>query len=126
MSKYINIDFPFKDSLTGEFLNLNKTNSEAIKADIMHIILTNKGERYYLPDFGTNLRNYIFEQSDSITYDDVRDEISVALSKYIPNLKINNILIEPSDESNYTAIVKLDYVISDDVFENKDNLTIKL
>jgi phage baseplate assembly protein W len=126
MLKNINIDFPFKNSPTGDFLNLNKTSAEAIKADIMHIILTNKGERYYLPDFGTNLRNYIFEQSDSISYEEIRNEVVTSLTKFIPNLKVNNILVEASEEEDYTAIVKLEYVITDDIFENKDSLIIKI
>lgn len=124
--KNINIDFPFKNSPSGEFLNLNQTDASAVKADLMHLILTNKGERLYLPDFGTNLRAYIFEQNDSITYDDIKEEITEAIKKYIPNLKVNGVNVEQSEESDYAAIVRLDYTITEEVFETKDFLIIKL
>lgn len=122
----INIDFPFKNSPKGEFINLNQTNEAAIKADLMHLILTNKGERLYLPDFGTNLRRYIFEQNDTITYEDIKEEITDAIKKYLPNLKINDISVTPSEEMDYTAVVRLDYTITEEVFETKDFIIIKL
>jgi len=42
--KYINIDYPFKNSPQGFFLNLNSTDQKAIKADLMHLLLTTKGQ----------------------------------------------------------------------------------
>jgi len=43
--KYINIAYPFMDSPKGFFLDLTSTDSKAIKSDLMHLILTRKGER---------------------------------------------------------------------------------
>lgn len=122
----INIDFPFKNSPKGVFINLTQVDSDAIKADLMHLILTNKGERLYLPDFGTNLRRYIFEQNDSITYGDIKEEISDAIKKYLPNLKVNDVSVTESQEREYTAVIRLDYTITEEVFETKDFLIIKL
>jgi len=45
-TRYINIDFPFKDSDKGFYLNLNQTDRDAIRADLLHLLLTNKGEDY--------------------------------------------------------------------------------
>ena len=59
--KYININYPFKDSGQGFFIDLNADDNAAIKADLMHLILTIKGQRLYNPDFGTNLMRFIFE-----------------------------------------------------------------
>lgn len=60
-TRYINIDFPFKNSPKGFFLNLNDNDQRAIKADLMHLLLTRKGQRLYNPNFGTDLLRYIFE-----------------------------------------------------------------
>ena len=35
-----------------------------IRADLLHLILTRKGSRYYLPDFGTRIYEFIFEPMD--------------------------------------------------------------
>lgn len=124
--KFININFPFKDSPKGFFLDLTKTDSQAIKSDLMHLILTNKGERLYLPDFGTNLRRFIFNPNDNQTYSDIKQEINDVVSKYLPNLQINDVNIEAAAESEYKVTVRIDYTITDDVFETKDFLLIQL
>ncbi len=64
---YINIQYPFKDSKKGFLLELTETDQTAVKSDLMHLLLTNKGERFYLPNFGTNLLKFIFEPNDSLT-----------------------------------------------------------
>lgn len=122
----INIDFPFKNSSNGDFIKLNDNDNEAIKADLMHLILTNKGERLYLPDFGTNLRRYIFEPNDNLTLSDIKGEITETIKKYIPKLKLKTISVEESNEEEYTSIVRIDYVVSDDVFETQDFIIIQL
>jgi hypothetical protein len=51
-AKYINIEFPFQESKKGAFLNLNQEDAKAVRSDLMHLILTRKGERLYNPEFG--------------------------------------------------------------------------
>lgn len=126
MAKFINIDFPFRDSQRGFFLQLNTEDSRAIKADLIHLILTNKGERLYLPDFGTNLRKYLFDPYDGITENEIKREIDDAVKKYIPNLRINEITFEEAPQSQYGAVVRLDYTLTEDVFEIKDFVIIQL
>lgn len=124
--KFININFPFKDSVKGFFLDLTKTDERAIKADLMHLILTNKGERFYNPEFGVNLRKYIFEPNDGFTYTQIKDEIIDAVKKYLPNLKVNDVIIEQSQASEYAARIRIDYTITQDVFETKDFVEIQI
>jgi len=124
--KYININFPFKDSAKGFFLDLNKSDSAAIKADLMHLILTRKGERLYLPDFGTNLLKYIFQPNDGVTQSEIKDEISQTVKKYLPNLQVNKVNIEESEVSEYAATVRIDYTVTDDVFVSTDFIIINV
>jgi phage baseplate assembly protein W len=124
--KYININYPFKNSVKGFFLDLTETDDKAIKADLMHLLLTRKGERYYMPDFGTNLLQYIFEPNDRQTLSDIRQDITETVKKYLPNLVINDVIVEPSDVSEYAATVRIDYTVTDDVFEQTDFVIIQL
>ena len=41
---------------------MNKTDKDAIRADLLHLLLTNKGERLYLPEFGSDLKKFIFKK----------------------------------------------------------------
>lgn len=120
MSKSINIKFPFQDSVKGFFMDMSEDDSSAIKNDLIHLLLTEKGERYYLPNFGTNLRKYIFEPNDSITYADMKQELNDTIKEYLPNLNITQILVQNKENSEYAATVRLDYVITEGVFETKD------
>jgi len=144
------IDFPFQDSDVGDYLKLTDNAEEEIKADLIHLLLTRKGSRYYLPDFGTRLYEYIFEPLDSPTFDSIEGEIREQVTKYIPNLTINSVVVEPALEAEETpgtivsdndprvyriagqgtkentAKVKISYTISNNAFETKDFVIINI
>lgn len=150
------IDFPFRDSLKGTFLRLTETASSEIRADLLHLLLTRKGSRYYMPDFGTRLYEYIFEPYDGITFSAIESDIRDSIQKYMPNIFINNITVEPYnttrvDETNvpfeasidedlnsniyrvpgkgtseYTAKVRIDYSVTSSVFNESDFIIINL
>ena len=124
--RFININFPFKDSKQGFFLDLNNTDNEAIKADLLHLLLTRKGQRLYLPDFGTDLLKFIFEPEDGITFEAIKTDISNEIQKYLPNLQMDNLVVEQSPDSEYAVVVTIQYTITDGVFETSDILTINL
>jgi phage baseplate assembly protein W len=124
--KYININYPFKDSHKGFFLDLNDQDNQAIKADLLHLILTRKGQRLYKPDFGTDLLKFIFEPEDGITLNGIKEEITKEVKTYLPQLQLDEILIEESPESEYAAVVTIKYTITDTVFETADIVVIKL
>lgn len=141
------IDFPFKDSLKGDYLNLTETPNNEVRANLIHLLLTRKGSRYFMPDFGTRIYEYIFEQNDLITYNLIEEEIREGVRKYIPNLEINKILItnaeseeESIEEKNnnklfkntktinkpYIARVKIDYTVNNGTFSSSDFIIINI
>lgn len=123
---YININYPFKNSNDGFFLDLNSDPNAAIKADLMHLILTRKGQRLYNPEFGTDLLRFIFQPNDEMTLSEIKSEIKTVVKRYLPNLTINEITVTESDESEYAAVINIDYTITDGVFQTADVVTIKL
>ena len=144
------IDFPFRDSLKGDYFGMTETPEREIRANLIHLILTRKGSRYYLPDFGTRLYEYIFEQNDLVTFNHIDDEIRTSVKKYIPNLDINSIeVISAEDDPNevktfaqdederlfrvsdasskpYTAKVKIDYTVNNGAFSTSDFIIINI
>ena len=125
-NKSINIAYPFKDSVKGFFLDLTTTDDEAVKSDLMHLLLTRKGQRLYNPDFGTDLLKFIFEPNDSKTLAELKTEIITVVKRYLPNLDITGITVEESSENEYSAIVTIKYNISDAVFTKSDLVIINL
>tara|TARA_B100000927_G_C16464218_1_gene469060 strand:+ start:256 stop:645 length:390 start_codon:yes stop_codon:yes gene_type:complete len=124
--KFINIAFPFQQSSRGDLILLNDDDNKAIKSDLMHLILTKKGERLYLPEFGTNLLKFIYEPNDTLTRDDIKKEITDTVKKYLPNLQINEVTVEESEDSVYHAKVRIDYTVTEGVFQEKDFIIIEL
>lgn len=125
-NKYINIEFPFQESKKGFFLELNQVDTKAIRSDLMHLILTRKGERLYNPEFGTDLLRFIFEPNDSLTYSAIKLDIQTVVKKYIPNLEVNDVIIEVDETNEYRALVRIDYTITEDVFKETDFVIITL
>lgn len=144
------IDFPFRDSIDGKYLKLTETPEKEIRADLIHLLLTKKGSRYFLPDFGTRLYQFIFEPNDVTTFTLIENEIREAVSKYIPNLTIDTIqvlsaeddpdqidslsenednrLFRVSDVSNkpYTAVVKISYTVNASAFSTSDFIILNI
>ena len=124
--RFININYPFKDSLKGFFLDLTDTEAKAIKADLLHLLLTRKGQRLYNPEFGTRLLEYIYEPYDELTFSEVREEIDTAVKTYLPQVNLDNLTVEPSPLSEYAVLVTIEYTITDNVFELSDIIQINL
>ncbi len=129
------LNFPFHDSNNGDFLQLTTTPEAEIKSDLIHLLLTRKGSRYYLPDFGTNLYQYIFEPLIETTLVKIEDEINDAVEKYLPNLKINKIKITQynqdisyvsDDQKQHTITINIDYTINSRTFQSSDTIVLAL
>lgn len=45
------IDFPFRESQKGDYLSMTEIPEREVRANLVHLLLTRKGSRYYLPDF---------------------------------------------------------------------------
>ena len=147
------INFPFRDSLTGEYLQLTQYQKDEIRADLIHLLLTRKGSRYYLPTFGTRIYEFIFEPFDGLTFNAIESDIRDAITTFMPNLIVNNITIEPAsieDESSagasssviddvpyifrvpgkgtadYTAKIKIDYSTDSATFAQSDFVIINI
>jgi len=149
MSTY-GIDYPFRDSSVGDYVSMTTTPEKEVRADLIHLLLTRKGSRYFLPDFGTRLYEFIFEQNDSVSYSQIEDEIREGVGKYIPNLDINSIKIVSADDDEeepqspqeeqderlfrvsdgsskpYTAKVRLDYTVNNGAFSTSDFVIINI
>jgi phage baseplate assembly protein W len=56
----------------------------------------------------------------------IKDEVNTAVKKYLPNLKINSLTVDQSTESDYAAVVRIDYTITNDVFNVSDFVIINI
>lgn len=148
------INFPFRDSRQGDYLELTELEAQEIKADLIHLLLTRKGSRYFLPDFGTRLYEFLFEPFDGLTFSAIESDIRDAVQNYMPNLLLNQITITPADPmeevdimtgqnligtsespvyrfpgkgtSEYTAKIRIDYSNNRTTFAQSDFVIINI
>jgi phage baseplate assembly protein W len=95
---------------------------DGIKSNLMLLILTKKGSRYMLRDYGTNLEKFLFDPNDTLTESDIETEIKNTVNKYIPKLTINKVVFEKTEEN--TMIITINFVYSDDFYSETSKLTI--
>ena len=97
---------PFKDLSLSFAKNkvtddiLVKKEDAAVKQAVLNLLLTNKGERLYDSEYGSDIRTYLFEPLDFGTAGTIRDEIIRTLKKYEPRTFIDECIVEPNMESN--------------------------
>jgi phage baseplate assembly protein W len=113
----IGINILFNNS-TNVF-NQTFTTKEQVKANLIHFILTNKGERIFDPEFGGNIRASLFEPDS--TFDSVAANLEQEIYNYVPNITINNIVVRAILDQNIVNII-IDYSINN----QDDNLVINV
>ena len=127
--KSYNITFPFKDdNETNSFVQMNQVTKDSYSSNLLLLLLTQKGERYYESDYGTNLLKYIFEPNDDMTATDVEEDIRNTVSLYIPEVKINSVTFnwntdedgKPISENQLNVNVK--FVYSEGNFSEQGNI----
>jgi phage baseplate assembly protein W len=80
------------------------TTQDAIRNNLLNFFLTNKGDIYLNPDFGANLRIFIFEQISSNSMDSLKNTVQSLISQYFTNIKVDNLNILQSPDTNEVTI----------------------
>jgi len=94
--KIYGMQFPTGGSLEKGFFP-KKSSKELIRNNIQQLLLTEKGERVMLPNFGVSLRRFLFQPLDRQLFDVIQGEIVSAFSNYLPNVEIVKLSVVPLD-----------------------------
>lgn len=117
--KPIGVTLPFNNP-NGIF-NKSFTNKEQVLSNLKNLLLTSKGERYFEPDFGTDIKTILFENiSDEDDFSArIRGEISSAITRWLPYLVITQLSVNLNmsedgrvDDPNHAVGIFLRVLIS--------------
>ena len=111
----VNIPFSGPSVFTSNYLT-----SQAIKNNLINYFLTNPGEIPLNPTFGGGLRAFIFQQISENSLDGLKENVSLKLETYFPNVIINSLDVLKRDDEN-SVVVQLKYSIANSNIN--DNLT---
>ena len=89
---------------------------EAVKTSIANALLTSPGEKILNPEFGVDLRRFIFEPIDEDTAEDIQDDIEDNLPKWEPRISLENVFVEADEEQQEYKITLQINIPSLDVY----------
>ena len=107
----IGLKLPFNRGRSGLFPQ-SETTLEQAGSNIKNLLLTAKGERVMQPDFGSRLRELLFEQYTEDLSSRIQEEIQEAISTWLPYINIASVNIIQSDEDPNTTSVDIDFALN--------------
>jgi len=87
--KYVGIKFPLGYSPEGFFYK-SKTVLDQSKSNLRNLLLTTPGERIFQPNFGSRLKNIVFEQGQDIP-NRIEEAIRSSVDNFLPYINIINV-----------------------------------
>lgn len=97
-----------------------------VKENLRQLLLTKRGERVMLPNFGTDLRNYLFEPMDQALFSRIRSDILECMAMYARGVKLLKLQIIPSDSTPSTGVGNFLKIILYCAIEEEENVTFEV
>ena len=85
----------------------NYTEIEQLKSNIKNLLLTKRGERLMNPLFGSGVETVLFEPITDEFEDKIQDIITNSVERYIPNVSIDEINVDMSNENKDRNLVNI-------------------
>lgn len=86
------------------------TNEAAVKRSLKNIVLTNRNERLFNPDFGGNINRLLFEPMGPATAEAIKHALNDTITTFEPRVKLSNIEVIP-DEITQSYRVNIFFLI---------------
>jgi len=85
------------------------TNEIAIKRAIKNLILTRKGSRPFYPEYGTNIRKYLFSNLNAYELVNLERDIAFSIQKNESRVTLRK--VEAIADNNHGIQITVEYVI---------------
>jgi len=96
---YSDFDLMFRANPVNGDVALKK-NEQAVKQSVLNILLTNRGERPFDPNFGSDITSQLFENFDPIVETILEEQIRTALRNYEPRVNLLGVVVDGSPDRN--------------------------
>jgi phage baseplate assembly protein W len=107
---YSDIDLSFEPNVSSNGDIYKKKDAAAVKQSIKNLILTNRFEKPFRPNFGGNLRGMLFELSAETTADEIEDTIIRNIEQYEPRAVIKRLFVDVNPDSN-SMLVDIEFLV---------------
>jgi|TARA_B100001741_G_scaffold112289_2_gene92256 phage baseplate assembly protein W len=93
------VNITFKKHPVTDDVVVSKDNA-AIKQSIISLLLTNRGERLFNSDFGSDIRSFLFEPLDFGTAAQIKMGIRSTIKQYEPRISVQAVVVIPNYDDN--------------------------
>lgn len=114
-SKAVGVDLPYTSPAV---FNQTYQTKDAIKANLINYFLTNKGERYMNPNFGSNIRKLLFDNITEERLDEIKTLVGEDIERYFPRVSPSEIQVT-SQPDTYLVTFYMSYSIRDTNIEDE-------
>ena len=92
---FIGLDLPIRksDGKEGYFASTSTT-IEAVKNNISSLLLTERGERFFQPTLGLNLKKYLFEDINGGLVAQIKEDIDQIFTVWLPFVEISKLEVK--------------------------------
>jgi phage baseplate assembly protein W len=91
---------------------LRNTNEEAVKGSIRNLLLTNRGDRIYDTNLGSDIRKILFENFSPAMESVLADLIRTTIENHEPRAKVVDVFVNSDVDSNYVVVTLVFSVIN--------------
>ena len=98
-NRAIGISLPFSGTVA---FNSTFTSKDQLKTNLLNILLTEPGERIFLPNFGVGLRNYLFENFTN--REELETRIRNQIIRYAPQVELSEVRISNEQEAQQLGV----------------------
>jgi phage baseplate assembly protein W len=99
--------------LTGDIITLK--NESAIARSVRNIVFTTPGEKFFDPDFGSQISQSLFENINDISANIIKSEITSSLKAYEPRVNLREVQVKPNYDQNEFNVTLVYEIIGADV-----------
>ena len=75
-------------------------NERAINRSVRNIVETQLGERFFDPDFGSDVRGQLFELVDIASADEIENQVLTSLKNFEPRIEAIQVEVDPRPDTN--------------------------
>lgn len=101
--------FPFRiDPATGGVQS--QSDADKLRANVVHIIMTNIGERVMRRSYGAGLRQLIQDSNNQVLWSIIQHQIGKSVGQFEPRVLLQQLTVSQGDDPA-TVLVQIRYVI---------------
>lgn len=71
-----------------------------VRSNLSALVRTDRGERFMRPDYGCNLKKFLMEPLDEVTFSLIKEEIVTCIRRYLTKVNIGKLQVFETRDSN--------------------------